>query len=270
MARRRLRKQTDLLPWLGRALGRLLQKLFGHPQAWASLVVVVVAVVAVSHAARHSEAFRLERIILPPGSTLQAPAALIGQNLWTIDLERVADQLQSQQPQLKRVRVIRQLPNTLAIEISKRAPIGQVRLASGRWHPVDVEGFVLAEAQAAAWDHLVMVNGTEQGRPVVKAGAANTNERLVEALRLIAWLRRSPALIGHRLTAIEMADPRQVILIVDEDVEIRCGSETQLAQQLRRLRRVWKLLASQPVAVRYIDVRFAEPVVGQRVSASAQ
>lgn len=259
-----------LLPWLAGALGRLLQRLLGQAQVWASLAVVVVVAVAASHRALHSEAFRLERVVLPPGSTLQAPTSLIGQNLWAIDLERVADQLKSQQPQLKRVRVIRQLPNALAIEVSTRLPVGQLRLASGRWCPVDGDGFVLSEAQATSWDHLVIVKGAEQARPAIRAGAPNTNERLVEAVRLIAWLRRSPALIGHRLTAIDVTDLRRVTLVVDEDVEVRCGSEPQLAEQLARLRSVWKMLANQPVDVRYIDVRFPEPVIGPRVSASAK
>lgn len=258
MTKRRLRRRTGLLPWLGGMLGRLLQRLVGHPQVWASLAMGVVAAIAASHMALRSEAFRLERIVLPPGSTLQAPTSLLGQNLWTIDLERVADQLKSQQPQLKRVRVIRQLPNALAIEVSKRVPVGQLRVPSGRWCPVDDEGFVLSEAQAASWDHLVIIK------------SPNTNERLVEAVRLIAWLRRSPALIGHRLTAIDVADLRRVTLTVDEDVEIRCGREPELGQQVGRLRSVWKMLAGQPVDVRYIDVRFPEPVIGQRVSASAK
>ena len=269
MKKRRLRKPTGVVPRLGQAIGTWLGRVVGRPQLWVALAVIAGAIIGLPQVARHSEAFGIQRIVLPPGSTLQVPASLIGQNLWTVDLQRVADQLKSQQPQLKRVRVIRQMPNTLSIEVSQRLPVGQLRLATGRWHPVDLDSFVLSDGRPSPWEHLVVMKGIDQGRPAVKVGVENTNERLLEAVGMVAWLRRSPALIGHQLTAIDVADLRHVTLVLEDDVEIRCGSARQLTEQMGRVRSVFKNMAKQPVEVQYIDVRFPEPVIGQRLSASA-
>jgi len=213
---------------------------------------------------QQSEAFRITDVRLPReigaaaisrglplNSSLRAPDVL-GQNLWRIDVQALAASLQSQQSLLKRVRVIRIPPGTLQVEALERTPVAQVH--RGQWYRVDSDGVVLPPPSATPHDRLVILRGLDK-----------TNEHLSLALRLVARLRRAPALVGHRLTAVDVSRPEQLRFVMDDEVEVRCGGEDALPAHLERLRPVLHRVARNQLAVRYIDLRFPDPVVGPQL-----
>jgi hypothetical protein len=109
-----------------------------------------------------------------------------------------------------------------------------------------------------------MLRGTADPKAPLKPGKINDSERLLAGMRLAHELTHSPALRGHRVTALDVGDPRQLTFIIDGEVEIRCGSLEQLPPQLARLRDVLTRVAGQTFSIRYIDIRFPEPVIGPR------
>jgi len=262
MAPRRSRSLQGLLPRVGGGLWHLGRWVLHHPQPLIASALLGASLWALGIGLRHSQAFRLLEVRLPPNSNLVVPDSLISQNLWAADLRALAVQLHAQQPHLKRVRVIRLLPSTLQVEVLERTPVAQVR--HGQWYAVDGEGFILPQAHPRAWEALVILQGIETPRAPLNVGRANPSDRLLLALRVLKALRRSSALMGHRLIAIDVADSHQLTLTVDDDIEIRCGNERQLPDDLARLRTVFKLLASQRLPIEYIDLRFQEPVIGPR------
>jgi cell division septal protein FtsQ len=207
-------------------------------------------------------------VYLPPQSSLQLRQPLIGANLWDLDIRALADDLKKQQPWLKEIRVVRQLPNAIRIEPIPRVPIAQVRIdlsaQAGRWYPVDRDGFILPESNADPADRLIRLVGFERTGGALRAGRENTDERLKLALRVLEALRRAPSLIPRRLTEINVGNPQQIRFLIDGETEVRCGSEAELGAQLERLQAALKAVAKQPLDVRYIDVRFQEPVIGPR------
>jgi len=256
------RRRHGIIPRVAHAVFRGARWCLFHPQPLGALVVILGSVLGLWGLTTRSDAFRITEIRVPADSSLTVPSSLIGQNLWAIDLKAQAVKLKAQQPQLKRIRVIRRLPNALQVEVIERTPVAQVR--HGQWHPVDAEGFVFPEASSAPWDHLVILKGVGSPQAPLKVGGENESERLLLALRLVATLRRSPVLIGHRLTAVDVSDPRSLSFVIDDEIEIRCGDEDNLTTALGRLRTVLRRVAGNPLAIRYIDVRFKDPVIGPR------
>jgi hypothetical protein len=63
---------------------------------------------------------------------------------------------------------------------------------------------------------------------------------------------------------VDVSDPQQVSLVIDDDLDIRCGSDQALDLHLARLQAVLRMVARQKLPIRYIDVRFPEPVIGPR------
>jgi hypothetical protein len=258
---------------LGAALGRSVAWGLRHPQPFGALAIVLASPIGLWAFAAHSDAFRVTAIRMPANSSLRAPDSLIGQNLLTIDLKAVAEKLKAQQPHLKQVRVIRLLPDALKIEAIERAPIAQVRHGqAGGWYAVDGEGFILPQASPSPKGQLVILKGVEGPRAPLAVGQENANPRLWLALRLAASLRTSPALLGYRVRAVDVSDPQQLSFLIDhasangfEDaIEVRCGREEELTAHLGRLRAVLRMIASQSLAVQYVDLRFKEPVIGPR------
>ena len=111
---------------------------------------------------------------------------------------------------------------------------------------------------------LVRLSGVARAGAALSVGKANTDERLLLALRILQKLRRTPALVSRRFTEINVADPQQIRFVLDDELEVRCGSEPELDAHLSRLRASLRAVSHQPFPVGYIDVRFQEPVVGPR------
>lgn len=282
-----------------------------HPQLFFMLAMLGVSSLGVWTVVSRSEAFAITEVQVPANVSLKVPESLIGQNLWSVDLSSLAALLNTQQPHLKRLRVIRRLPHTLQIEAVERTPLAQLKLSQwsphphsvrrtddspsanmqvGGWHLIDEEGFILPQGRPTPWEHLVMLKGMEGAEPPLRVGRENTDERVSSALRVVARLVRSSALAHRQVVAVDVSNPQHVTAWIrpalsesvqstsqkktaltpeqledaDEEIEIRCGSEEELATQLERLRAVLQTVDSKSLAIRYIDVRFKDPVIGPR------
>lgn len=259
------RKKTirGAIPGLMAASWRGLRWLFAHPQ-WLLTVVLLAGIAwGAWRVITSSDAFRVTEVTLPPKSGLKvAKSSLIGRNIWDVDLGRMARELHAQQPHLKQLRVVRVLPQVLQVEAVERQPVAQVLLRS--WHPVDREGYLLPSSGTMPAEHLVILRGVEDPKAPLASGKPNTGERLQRALKLIDQLRGSSWLAGHRLSVVDAADPQQVTFVLDDGMEVRCGSHAHLTQDLKRLRTVLQQVAKHDMNVRYIDLRFQDPVIGPK------
>lgn len=256
MAKKSRARGPGLIPGAWRALGAAMRWLWHHPQPAVFSAFLLLSAAALTQFARSSDAFAIAAIQTPPHVELSVPERLIGRNLWSVDLDALAADLGRQQPTLKRLRVTRELPNVLRIHAVRRVPLARVLV--GRWYGIDAEGVLVPMDDGG--ERLVRLSGFEQA---LKTGQPNTDERLVVALRVLQRLRRHPSLTARTLTELNVADPAQIRFIVDDVTEIRCGSEENLEAQLARLRATMRVLAAQQVGAAYIDLRFAEPVVGE-------
>lgn len=256
------KRRAGLIPHVGGVVLRVIRWTLSHPQPFAVLGIAAVCGLALRESLARSEAFRITTVRLPAQSPVKVPDSVIGQNLWTIDLKALAEDLRSQRPDLKRVRVTRLLPDTLQVETVARKPIAQLKL--GQWHAVDRDGFIFPRPSQTVWNELVIVKGLEEAKPLLKVGRENAHEQLLLALRMVSRLQASPTLAGHRLTAVQVGNPKQLSFLIDDDIEIRCGDEPALDRHLDRLRTVLRSVSRNQVAIRYIDMRFQDPVVGPR------
>lgn len=259
--RNRKRRVLGLLPAMARGLLAASWWTLRHPQPLILVGLLSLAGWGLWGVALNTDAFRITRVLLPSESPLTLRNPLIGDNLWSVNLRAVAEELHRQQPSLKAVRVIRQLPDTIRIDPVARLPVAQVKL--DRWYEVDREGFVLPEPKAQPQERLIQLTGCDRGGGL-KPGRENPDERLQLGLRVWEILRRTRPMIARRVTEINVAYPEEIRFIMDGDTEVRCGSEQEFTANLERLQGTLRALAKQSLPVQYIDLRFQEPVVGPR------
>ena len=251
-----------LVPQLFRGLFAGFDWLRRHPQPAVATAVMAGVLWALWSFAQRSEAFRITEVVLPSQSSFKLPEPLIGKNVWALDIHALAEALHRQQPWLKTVRVVRQLPSAVRIQAIERIPVAQVKLS--QWYSVDRDGFILPEAVEAPSPKLIRITGFDRDRGGLKVGAPNTEARLTTALRVVQSLRRTAGPLSRRLTAVDVTDLQQIRLTLDGETEVRCGTESDLGVQLERLRATLKIISRQSMAVRYIDVRFKEPVISPK------
>lgn len=259
MARRR-RRIVGVIPRLGGGLWAWAGRAVRHPQPLILCGALAISVWALWGHAQRADAFRIAHVSFPPDVSFTLDEPILNTNLWDLDLQAFAAGLKRQQPWLKDVRVIRQLPNAIQIDVIPRLPVAQVRL--DRWYPVDREGFLLPQATGVPSTQLIRLTGFERSRTALAVGKTNTDERLLLALRVLQQWRKNAPPLARRLAEVNVADPHALRFILDGDLEVRCGSEPELDMQLKRLATALKAIARQPLTVQYIDVRFPEPVIG--------
>jgi cell division septal protein FtsQ len=222
-------------------------------------LLLVAAGMLFWHAARRGDAFAISSVQLPeePGFTI--PAWVMGTNLWELDLRALSEHLKSQQPGLKDVRVTRRPPNRVQIEAVARVPVAQVQV--GDWHLVDAEGFILPASDPNGVEGMIRLLGVSAGSPTLRAGTVNHSDRLRVALRAAEMARRRAAARESQITAVDATNPRDLRLTLSDGAEVRCGSIDELETHLSRLDEALQALASRPMSVRSIDVRFDEPLI---------
>ena len=260
MKRRSRRRIQGLIPATVGMVWSGLRWVVRHPQTAFVMALIGVAGYALWGYIERAEAFRISRVQFPPRSDLMLSEPLLGENLLKVDLRRLSQTLKNQQPALKEVRVVRQLPNTLRIEPVSRVPAAQVKL--DRWYPVDDEGFVMPQAETEPFEHLIRIVGVD--RAAVRPGQENDEARLKLGLRVAATVRRAPFSISRRILEVNVSNPQQIRFLMEGDTEVRCGAEAELEAHLQRLRAALKAISRQSLDAQYIDVRFHEPVVHPR------
>ncbi len=248
--RNRRRRTAGVVPRLWRGLGTAALWSLRHAQPVLVLGVLALVLWASWGTLCRSPAFTIRQVSLPAPSSLKPPESLIGSNLWSVDLQALSRQLLAQQPWLKEVQVVRQMPDTLRIMAVERIPVAQVHFEQA--YLVDQEGVLLPQTDPEATANLVRIVGADRG------------ERLRLGLRVLEQVRRAPVSISRQLTEIHVDNPHEIRLMLEGDTEVRCGAETELTANIERLRAALKALAKQQLAARYIDVRFPEPVIGPR------
>jgi cell division septal protein FtsQ len=260
MKRKSRRRIQGVIPATFGMLWSSLRWMIRHPQTGFVVAAIGILGWALWGYVQRAEAFRIARVQFPPNSDLTLSEPLLGENLLTIDLRRLSRSLKAQQPALKEIRIVRQLPNTLRIEPISRTPVAQVKL--DRWYPVDGAGFVMPKAETQPLDRLIRIVGVD--RAAVRPGQENDEERLRLGLRVLTTVRRAPFSISRRVLEVNVSDPQQIRFLMDGDTEVRCGTEAELDAHLARLRAALKAMSRQSLDAQYIDVRFHEPVVHPR------
>ncbi|MBI3010523.1 MAG: FtsQ-type POTRA domain-containing protein [Candidatus Omnitrophica bacterium] len=266
MRRRRQRQRLRgifprLLSHLWAGIIGLSRWLLRHPQPFGALCLILAIGWLLRAYMLQAEDFRVSRVAIPVNSPLTVSESLVGTNIWRVDVEALADTLGKQQPWLKEVRVIRQLPDTLRIDPIPRVPIAQVRL--DHWYSVDRAGFLWPSAENEPNERLVRIAGLGTTSSAAKL---REGEKLAAAVRIAEKMRRLRLPSARRVTELDVSDLQQLRLVLDDDTQVLCGSELELDAHLERLRLALKKITQNAEPMQYIDVRFQDPVALPRSS----
>lgn len=215
----------------------------------------------------NSSTFRLENVrilnigSLTPEQSFKFSELRRGENLIQLDLVNVQQVIRRKHPEFKEVKVRRVLPDSVEILLKRRTPVAQI--AFSRYVQVDKDLVMLPGSSAAPFRNLTVIEGSPLPRAGLLVGVSVSDAGTQRALRLMEEIKRSNVLRKHALTKIDIADPRNITLIVDGAIEIRIGS-SHFIERLKILDQTLKTQELNPAKVKYIDLRFDDVVVGMR------
>jgi cell division protein FtsQ len=183
------------------------------------------------------------------------------QNLFTLNLERVRDLLESEK-WVREATVRRQFPDRLILQIVERQPVA-VAAIEGDLYVVDSDGVVLTLFQPR-FDNL--------DRPIVKGllnvaleDAESGNAfRMKTYLQVFADLGSNGRNLADTVSEIDVGNPSRVILYpVDDPVPIYLG-ETDFRKRYERFlnqRELYNELKEKYGPIEYVDVSFENKII---------
>jgi cell division protein FtsQ len=253
------RRHAPWRPWL-----RLLRRTLA-----AALLVAVGWRVAVAVA--DAPALRVERITvtgtqhLSKGDVLALVEGLRGRNILFVSLDDWRRQVLAC-PWVADATLRRSLPRTVEVRIVERRPIAIGRVGES-FFLVDERGDEIDEygPRYADFDLPMIVGLAREGEQRVVA-----NERRMQlASRLLRAMRSRPDL-ERRISQLDVSDPRNAVVIVDQDTtRVRLGDE-RFVERLQSYVELAPSLREQVPAMEYVDLRFGERVyVGSQAGVAA-
>lgn len=185
---------------------------------------------------------------------------LKGQNLFAVDIERLARQIRLEYPFLYQVRASRILADKIWLDAKERFPVARVRL-SGREFLCDAEAVIMPFNDRFV--ALPLVTGIDTAGQAVRVGEVYDSARLKLALAILKKIHSSPQLRNLVIEKIETEVPQKVTVLLNTTTAIIFGNEG-LDNRIQVLGVLLENLDTELAKVKYIDLRFNEPAIGKR------
>lgn len=248
----------------GTALGGFLKGVNWTPVLKVLLYILLLSAVVwgVRYFFMNSEFFRIKKVSVTDdrGYTFEEGRDKLrrifkGNNIFDVDLERVARIMRNSFSQIKRVEARRVLPDKLEIDIISRAPEAVIDTAGGV--VIDSEAVVLAVGTGN--DDLIDIKGMNFFLNVPSRGETVESVPLENALLLIEGLKKKMRRELEQVEYIDISDENNLVIGVF-DARVKMGT-SGFSSKIDTLRQMMNDPDIDMNDIRYIDLRFEDPVI---------
>lgn len=213
---------------------------------------------------KQSDYFIVQDIIYQPSLEFIAASGLLdlkGKSLFEIDLKTIQKKLQWRYPQFSQLRVLRKFPNQIEVVAYQRIPFAQLR-AGEHSMTLDPSGVVFA-VHSDPDNRLPLIIGVNPPRGRLMAGSRLEGRDVQVALAILKSFRSYKGLGAYHVLKIDVDNLSQINLYLSSNLKVIIDEEN-FHHKLKML----ELVLSQPkldlAQCKYIDVRFKEPVLGNK------
>jgi cell division septal protein FtsQ len=192
---------------------------------------------------------------------LRALRDLKGANIFKVDIDKLDRQITRQYPYIAQLRVVRQLPDRIMILAKKREPLMQIYFKK-KYLLLDTEGVALYYVLTPT--ALPQVYGIPLERDWMFLGGAIRGQEMAKTLEILNNFKTSPYLRRWRIHTLQAGNLSKIDLSVGENMHVILDQDdTQDKIELLQM-----LISSNKIdlnKVKYIDLRFKEPVIANNV-----
>jgi hypothetical protein len=189
-------------------------------------------------------------------------AKLKNQNLFSVDLTKVEARIHGRYPQLADLRVLRRFPDQIFVTATRRDPFAKVSL-DGRLCVIDRAGFMIG-APIEGQESLTLIKGLK--RQKVSAGDPIQDDRAKLAVMIITLFHQDKRLSSVGLQSVDVDDLTRIIcdlgiekaafeVVIDKD---------NIRTRIKTLSDVLSRGGLDLQQIKYMDLRFGEPILGQK------
>jgi len=187
---------------------------------------------------------------------------LKGSNIFKVDINKLGSQIAQEYPYISQLRVVRQLPDRIMILAKKREPLMQIYF-KGKFLLVDKESVALYySAQAVS---LPQIHGIPLEKNRVVLGVHIRSKELDKAVEILNMFQLAPNLKRWKLTNMEVGNLSKIDITTLENMHVILDQE----DTKDKIELLQMLIAGNKIdlnKVRYIDLRFKEPVIAGTIT----
>lgn len=227
------------------------------------VVLLVLAWQRSVYSLQHSDLFKVREIKTAPSlSYINSPALLRlkGKSIFSADLLFIHRRLQSQYPEIDQLRIVRKFPDTVYVVARKRDPMAYLSL-NNRAAVLDKEGVVLA-FQRLSESKVPAITGVRLAQ-MPSLGSKVRFKGLEAAMDIVENYQASPRLAAYPIVAVDVNNLSRILLTLGNNLQVIIDHE-QLEEKMKKLN---FMLAQQNLnfnEIKYIDLRFQEPILGKK------
>ena len=186
---------------------------------------------------------------------------LKGQNIFSVDLVQFHQRLSSQYPQISQLRVVRQMPDTIKVLAKKRDILYQVQVHN-KYLIVDMEGVTMFYTSTPL--PFPIIKGIPIERNKIILGTVTVVKELKLMTELLMQLRSHPRTSRLKVISIDAVNLSKIQLIAVPNIQIIIDQE-DLTSKVNMLEIIFENGKINWNQVKYIDIRFKEPIINETV-----
>lgn len=211
-----------------------------------------------------SEYFQIKHVVVGPSLQFilsRDVEPFKGKNIFTIDIQKVEALLERKYPQASELRVLRRFPNRLVVEAKKRSPFVQVKVKNV-YVAIDEKSVILATDEDPLKGLPLMDNTKIVSSEAILGGTVRSRD-----VRIGIQIQKSFVNYLHRanlsIASIDLSDLSKINVYLSNDLRIIMDSE-KIDSKIQILSFVLTQKNLDFKDVKYIDLRFKEPILGRK------
>jgi len=185
---------------------------------------------------------------------------LNGKSIFKVNLLEVQKKLAFKNPQAAEIKIIKQFPDQISIEAKKRFPFAQMRIKN-RTIVVDEKGVVLS-LSGVTERKLPFIKGID-AKKSFSLGLPLRDRNLSTALSIMRAFAKEKRLSDHSIKMINVSNLSEITLMLSNTLKIIMNKEL-VEKRTKILGTVLSRGELDLKMVKYIDLRFKEPVIGSK------
>jgi len=196
---------------------------------------------------------------------------LLGRNIFRIDLKKESRYISGLYPAYKNIRLFRILPDRLFIGCAERNPLAYVKLY--RYFCIDSDRVLFDLPQGQEVRDFPVIIGLERKITGPKAGKQYNIKELITALNIIKEAETNNLLKKYKIERIDITNSANMSCFIRPSgypqgqvatglaaLEVKMGQDN-ISDEIRVLVGLFTQLNDDISNIKYIDLRFKEPVV---------
>ena len=186
--------------------------------------------------------------------------SLNGKSIFSVDVARFQRSLTGKYPQMAQVSITKKFPNKILVLARKRAPFAQVYIQN-KTVLIDDQGIVLYGSLEKG-EELPLISGISSRRRIT-TGSVLVGENTRLALNIIKKFQNNHSLSPYLVTKISVDDLNEIDFHLSNGLKI-IVDKTDIARKMDTLALVLARSRLDTGQVKYIDLRFKDPILGTK------